>query len=328
MYYGFMNDYALRRSTGAPKKRRVILFFLLLFIISFCVWSTVLNQFEKKTNSSPLLNPMALATPTPMPQDNALGNVIQQSLTGTQGSYGIVVQNLTSGDGYNLHEYTVYKSGSLYKLWVMGAVYKKIQDGSLKKSTVISESYTQLNKLFNIDPDYAEKTDGTLTLTVADALNQMITISDNYAALLLTEKVQLSNVATFLKENGLAQSQVGTSGNDPTTTAYDVAIFLNRLYNGHLANAAYTQEMLTLLKQQRLNSKLPKYLPDSVVVAHKTGELDSYTHDAGIVYATSGNYIIVVLSNTTDTDAAAERISQVSKDVFNYFGGNSTSPEE
>ncbi|HYK08772.1 MAG TPA: serine hydrolase [Candidatus Eisenbacteria bacterium] len=324
-----MNDYAARRMpTGAPKKRRVILFLLLVGIITFCVWSTLSNQFKTKTDSS-TLSPLAVATPTPMSQDSELGSVVQNALAGTEGSYGIVIQNLTSGDGYNLNEHTIYKSGSLYKLWVMAAVYKKIQDGSLKKDQILTESYAKLNTLFQIDPDYAEKIDGTLSLSVADALNQMITISDNYAALLLTERINLSSVANFLRDNGLVQSHVGANGNDPTTTAYDIALFLNRLYNGHFANALYTQEMLDLLKSQRLNSKLPKYLPDSVVVAHKTGELDSYTHDVGIVYAPKSNYIIVVLSNSTDTDAAAERISEVSKDVFNYFSEDATiSPEE
>ena len=47
--------------------------------------------------------------------------------------------------------------------------------------------------------------------------------------------------------------------------------------------------MLELLKAQTLNDKLPKYLPDQVIMAHKAGELDDVSHDAGIVYSPAGD---------------------------------------
>ncbi|MEM4270897.1 MAG: serine hydrolase, partial [Candidatus Pacearchaeota archaeon] len=78
-------------------------------------------------------------------------------------------------------------------------------------------------------------------------------------------------------------------------------------------------EMLALLKKQNLNSKLPKYLPENTVVAHKTGELGEYSHDAGIVYKDSGDYIIVVLSKTQKPLDANEKIAQISKAVYDYF---------
>ena len=80
--------------------------------------------------------------------------------------------------------------------------------------------------------------------------------------------------------------------------------------------------MLQLLKIQKLNNKIPRYLPKDTVVAHKTGELDPFTHDAGIVYTPNGNYIIVVLSKSDDPDLAENRIADISKNVFNYFQNN------
>ncbi len=77
--------------------------------------------------------------------------------------------------------------------------------------------------------------------------------------------------------------------------------------------------MLDLLKSQKLNNKLPKYLPQEIDVAHKTGEIDSLTHDAGIVYAPTSDYIIVILSDSNDPNSAEERIAEVSKNVYNYY---------
>lgn len=84
-------------------------------------------------------------------------------------------------------------------------------------------------------------------------------------------------------------------------------------------NEKYSKEMLSLLQRQKLNNKIPKYLPSGLAIAHKTGELDEYTHDAGILYASSGDYIIVLISKSNDTDLAAERLANVSESVYNYF---------
>ena len=77
--------------------------------------------------------------------------------------------------------------------------------------------------------------------------------------------------------------------------------------------------MLDLLKSQKLNNKLPKYLPQEIDVAHKTGEIDSLTHDAGIVYAPTSDYIIVILSKSDYPPGAEERIADISRAVYEYF---------
>jgi beta-lactamase class A len=54
-------------------------------------------------------------------------------------------------------------------------------------------------------------------------------------------------------------------------------------------------------------------------MAHKTGELGQVSHDGGIVYTEKGDYIIVVLSESTLPKGAEERIANISKDVYAYF---------
>ena len=77
--------------------------------------------------------------------------------------------------------------------------------------------------------------------------------------------------------------------------------------------------MLDLLKKQKLNNKLPANLPEGVEIAHKTGEIGYFTHDAGIVYTSKGDYIIVVLSQSDMPSAAEDRIASISKNVYDYF---------
>lgn len=317
-----METYFYRQRRKKKKLRTLTAFFVtgLLFLITYVVLHVSLHKESKpvhlispvKTESHPL-------STSETTKSNELSQTVESALSGAEGTYGIVINNLHSGQGYQLNEHKRFDTASLYKLWVMAVVYQDIQAGKLREDQVLSQDVSVLNDEFEIASESAEQTSGTITLSVADALKKMITVSDNYAALLLTEKVHLSHIAAFLQQNGFAESSVGINGDAPSSTASDIALFLEKLYNGKLADKTYTKEMIQLLQEQQLNRKLPKYLPDSLVVAHKTGELDTYSHDAGIVYAPSGNYIIVILTESDDPPSAEERIAEISKDVYNYF---------
>lgn len=310
----------LRRRRARQSSQRLVKALIFAFILFslYVFFSKFINH--SSSFASPAKNALFSNNIPAAGQNNTpLGQVIQNALVGTKGAYGIAVKNLKTSEAYFENEHKIYKSGSLYKLWVMATVYKQIQDGALTEDDLLSEDISTLNSKFNIDPEDAELTDGTITLTTRAALNQMITISHNYAALLLTEKVKLSSVAGFLKENGFTESEVGTNGDLPTSTPFDITLFFEKLYKGELANEQYTKEMIDLLKNQKLNDKLPKYLPKEIEIAHKTGELDYTTHDAGIVYAPAVDYIIVVLSDSNFPQGAEERIARLSKTVYDYF---------
>ena len=252
-------------------------------------------------------------------KNQTLKSVVEKSLEGARGTYGIVVKNLKTNENYLLNEHKEYEAGSLYKVWIMAETFDQIQKGELKEEDILSEDAAILNKKFNISSESAEIKEGEVNLSVKDALDQMITISHNYAALLLTEKIRLSKVASFLQENGFNESKVGTDGSVPVSTPSDIAKFFEKLYKRELANSENTQKMIDLLKRQTLNDKLPKYLPETVELAHKTGEINYFSHDSGIVFSPKGDYTIVILSESDYPPGAEERIAQISKAVYEYF---------
>lgn len=251
-----------------------------------------------------------------------LGQIVTNALAGTKGTYSIAIKNLKTGEAYSINSHITHKTGSLYKLWIMATIFEQIQSGAITEDETLTGDIAVLNKKFSIDPESEELTKGTITLTVQSGLRQMITVSHNYASMLLTERVRLSNVKLFLEKYGFRESKVGE--NAPVSSANDIALFLGKLYRNEFANQEYTEKMLDLLKMQKLNDKLPKYLPPGSVVAHKTGEIDFLTHDAGIVYTKNGNYIIVVFSESDNPKGAGERIAQISKAVYDYFRENET----
>ena len=321
-YARFPNSYQNRRT----KNKRIVRLFsvLVIFFVTGLIMISIKNSIFHPSDDitakavSPLSTPFPSPTTPPISSD--LEQAVQDALQGTSGTYGIVIKNLKTGEYYGFNQNHVFSSGSLYKIWVMAVVYEQIQEGKFSLDTVLSKDLDDLAKEFNVTIDSSEpQTSGTLSMSVKDALYQMITISDNNAALLLTDKVRLSSISSFLKQNGFTQSHVGTDGDDPVTTSADVALLFEKIYKNQLIDNHHNQDMIDLLKQQRLNEKIPQNLPTGTIIAHKTGEIDDFTHDAGIVYSPNADYVIVVLTESSDTDAAIGRIANVSEAVYNYF---------
>lgn len=298
---------------------------LLSFIIGLGTVVLIFIRFltSQKPELDRFLQPISKQTTTPYPENSieykTLENIVNQAFEDTKGKYSVVIKNLKTGENYSLNEHKKYDAASLYKLWVMATAFRLIQDGILKEDEILKQDIAKLNDTFNISSESAEQTEGIIQLSISDAIEQMIIISDNYAALLLSEKVRLSRVETFLQTYGFSESKVGLDGTDPATTASDIALFFEKLYTGKLANTLYSEEMIRFLKGQKLNHKLPKYLHPGTVVAHKTGELNQFSHDAGIVYTPQGDYIITVLSETDVPSQAEKNIATLSRDVYTYF---------
>lgn len=293
------------------------LIILLTLIVSLVY--IVKNVSGSKNTKVTAVNIAITPTPTSIQTSSLIGKIIQEELKDTKGSYGVVVKNLKTGEVFSQNEHLQFESGSLYKLWLMGLIFEKIKNKDLGEDDILEEEVSVLNKEFGIDPENAEKTEGTVSYSIYDLTSRMITISDNYAALLLTKTVKRSAISDYIKRQGFRETKVGTNEIPPVTTPSDVALFFEKLYNFKLTTREYSHKMLTLLKQQRLNDKIPKLLPEGTEIAHKTGELDYYTHDGGIVYSPKGDFIIVILTKSDFPAVANERISSISKAVFDYL---------
>lgn len=309
------------------RKSPVVLLAILLFfgLAAYTTYHKFVSK-PKEVAGATATKLQPSATPTPI--ESPLGDVVKGALLGTKGSYGIVILNLKTGESYFQHETNSYEAASLYKLWVMATVFEQIKNGQLREGDVLSQDIDVLRKKFKIDAPLEEITDeetkneeNKISFSVRDALMQMITISDNNAALLLTEKAGLANIAKFLEKQGFFNSRLGVGNKQPITTPIEIALFLKRLYEGKIVDSISSKKMLDLLRWQKLNTKIPKYLPENLFIAHKTGELDEFNHDAGIVFAPNGNYIIVVMSKSDIASRylAEERIAILSGEVYKYF---------
>ena len=70
--------------------------------------------------------------------------------------------------------------------------------------------------------------------------------------------------------------------------------------------------MISVLKHQKWNDMIPKYLPKDIDIAHKTGAISGVHHDAAIIYLSGGDaYILVLLSkNLKDFETGTEKLAK------------------
>lgn len=302
---------------------RVVFFIILTGIIITSAYIR-LQYIENDSLEAKVLRPIASPIQKSVDVINSarmskeLESRIQPIIKGEQGEYSVVVKNLKTGEFYSYNENNVYTSASLYKLWTMATTFQQIEDGKLTMNQTLTASIPTLNAAFNLGDD-AEATQGAITRTVRSAVDQMITISHNYSAILLTYTLKNATVQKFLKDNQFTGSKTGSP---PTTTPSDISKYYEKLYKGELVSKEASSEMLEILKRQQLNDRIPKYLPENTVVAHKTGELFGNKHDAGIVFSDGGDYILVLMSETKSEAKAAQVEANISKTVFEHFNPN------
>lgn len=246
----------------------------------------------------------------------ALRKVVKRALFAAPGEYHIYIKHFASGESYAQNSNEVIMAGSLYKAWLAVAVLDEIRFGRLSETETLSESIAELNEWAGLSPGQAELADGTATFTVLRALEQMITVSHNYSAFLLTRKVGNPKVQKMLKKNGLTNIHFVRP---PTTSALEMSRFLEKAYRGKFFPEDYSQKLRDLLAGNNLNAGLPKLLPPGTRVEHKTGELNDFKHDCGIVYSKKGDYVICIMTETNDPKLAEARIALISKAVFDYF---------
>lgn len=315
-----------RRNSVLRRRRRAKALFITLMFLPILLF--LVYKFLSPTTESVvgIISPLAkdvmekgLSIINPDVNSKALKEIVQSQLKETKGIYAVYIKNLNTRERYYFNEQKKFDTASIYKLYVLATAFSQIQKGKFSESDVLSQDIAVLNEKFNIATESAELTEGRLTLPVRVVMERMIAISDNYSALLLSEKVRIANINSFLQENSFSQTKMGGINTSPVTSAYDTGLFFEKLYKGELANQIYTDRMLNLLKNQKKNTKFSKYLPQDTVIAHKTGELGDISHDAGIVYTAKGDYIIVVLSQTASPLSADEKIADISKAVYNYF---------
>jgi beta-lactamase class A len=196
------------------------------------------------------------------------------------GELGVVLLDPAGGQVAARNPDRSFTSASLYKLFLAHAVLDRVDRGLIALTDTVP---------------------GT-TLTVQEAVDRMITWSDNVSGAALGQWLGWREVQAFAQGQGFesttydpATGEAGTVA--MTTTPDDVADFLDRLRKGELLSVPSTALLLGFLAAQQLDYALPTGLSPDVEFAHKTGLLIQVSHDAGLVRFGGKEYVVAVLTD-------------------------------
>jgi beta-lactamase class A len=193
-------------------------------------------------------------------------------------------------------------AASLYKLGVLLEAERRVDAGTLRLSDLIT--VTAADQL-----ESGSFTAAGSVLTIDDALERTIVLSDNAAALALVRRLGVPMIQAALDRERI---YLRFTADGAITTARGIATFFGELARGSLVSRGASARMLARLSRQRAVDRLPAALPEGAVVAHKTGNLGFATHDAGIVNLPDGApVVLVVLTWDSAERDAIELIKEV-----------------
>jgi beta-lactamase class A len=225
-----------------------------------------------------------------------LNQILANFVASDPDDWGIVVKDLKTGVSATYDPTKQEESASLYKLFVADHIYQRIDLGQLSLSAQAGNE---------------------TGMTIGGCLQAMITVSSNPCGIALGDILGWGDQNQSLLAEGYKETDLATP---QQTDPQDVATLFEKLYDGTLVSASSSQAFLGLLKDQQVNNRLPQGLPAGTVFAHKTGDLDNYEHDAGIVYGPKTNYLVVVMSGPWDEPGNAPAMfANLSSQLWNYF---------
>lgn len=250
----------------------------------------------------------ALAAPASLP------SLLDDRVASFGGNAAIVVQDGLTGKTLYQHDPDApVITASLYKLGVLVEAERRVDAGALKYADEITIEPEDITE------DGSYELSGT-TMTIDEALEQMITISDNGAALALertlgVHEINQTLVALKLQPFTLAEDP----SQDNMASSRAIATLFTQLAQYTLVSKAASDRMLRRLERQKINDRLPAQLPPGTIVAHKTGNLGFATHDAGVIYGRAGEPMVVVAMTW---DSGEEEATQFIQTIGAVVYGN------
>jgi beta-lactamase class A len=245
----------------------------------------------------------------PLVHDAALAAALEEAMRGVSGRVGLAVKDLGSGRGALLNASAELPAASVFKLPVLYSVFKA--------GVPLSEQFQITERIMSFDLGTMELGVGD-TLSAAEALERMVTISDNSSAILLADRVGATRVNAELAALKLSSTHYLTDRLN--TSALDMLVLLERIARGQAVSPEASAEMVHLLLRQRVNDRLPRLLPDGVQAAHKTGNLPGVANDVGIIYGPKSTVVVAALvADTAEPGVAAIGIARAALAAHRHF---------
>lgn len=263
------------------------------------------------------------------------GDIEKVIATEPAATIAIAFEDLKTGEKIFINEKVQMHAASTMKTPVMIEVFKQATEGklNLSDSLLIKNEFKSIvdGSTFSLSPD--DDSDEIVyrrigkKMSIYDLVYQMITVSSNFATNILIELVKPENVMQTMRAIGAENIQVlrgvedikaYRQGLNNTTDAFDMYLIMKKIAKREIVTPEACDEMIKILLDQRFKDKIPRYLPSTLKIAHKTGWINGIDHDVAIVYLTPDHpYILVVLTKGIENHVRAQKlIADISKLIY------------
>jgi beta-lactamase class A len=163
------------------------------------------------------------------------------------------------------------------------------------------------------------------SMTLRQLCDLMITVSSNFAANLLIDRLGVESIRRTVAAlgadgmqllRGVEDQKAFDKGLNNTTTARGLLVLLDRIAHGEAVDSRADAEMIEILKRQKFNDAIPAGVPPGTAVAHKTGNITRIHHDAAIVFAPRPYVLVLLVRGIDDQKKSAALMAELSRAVY------------
>ena len=257
--------------------------------------------------------------------DNLREEIIAQS-AGFKGQAFVFIKDYNRNWHIAIDSDVKVPAASIVKIPIMAAVFEAQEKGRLSLSDKIKlQQKDKTGGSGSLKNERAGK-----EFSIQELIMLMMSISDNTATNILINLLGIDNLNQWFQDNGLKDTNLSRlmmdmasrdKGIENYTTAGDIALILDRFYNGKFIGSKVSSECTEIMKKQKTKNRIPAKLPQDTNIAHKTGLERGICHDAGIVFTPKGDFLICVLTRHeySNSHRSRELISNIAYVVYKYY---------
>ena len=235
-----------------------------------------------------------------------------------------------------------YPMQSVYKLPLAIAVLKKVDEGKLKLDQMVFVKKSELHNTWS--PLRDKYPEGNVNVSIAELLSYTISRSDNNTCDILFKllggpkvvndyihSLGLKNIAITATEYQMSKKWSIQYQNN--TTPFAMSELLVGWYQNKFLSDSSTQFLNRIMVDNYTSAKrLKGLLPDSIVVAHKTGTsgtnkkgISAGTNDVGIISLPNGKHLAIavfVSDSYENYDTNEGIIAQIALAAYRFYSIN------
>src|ERR1043165_935712 len=235
-----------------------------------------------------------------------LDDQVKPLVASFKGKVSLFAKNLDTGETYGLNPDERVRTASTIKIAVMIEAFARVAEGKAKwtdEVVLTKEKKVSGSGILN-------ELSGGLKLTLRDAVNLMMILSDNTATNLVLDVLTTDAVNARMESLGFKQIKImrkvgsggeSAAGKDPENKKYglgmatprEMVLVMEKLDRGEIVSPAVSKEMIDLMKREQARYAIGRSLWD-VEMASKYGALDRLRSAIGILYTPTGKIAMAI----------------------------------